>query len=98
MTMLGRLIASLDDPAVAAGLVAAVDDPALLGRLAAAAKAAGEPEAVLVASAVRNFVETASDDLWTQLIGIMNRAEDPGLAAMRAILTKAFPPTEAARP
>jgi hypothetical protein len=98
MTMLGRLIASLDDPAVAAGLVAAVDDPALLGRLAEAAKAAGRPEEALVASAVRHFVDTAPDDLWTQLIGIMNRADDPGLAAMRAILTKAFPPMEATRP
>jgi hypothetical protein len=97
MTMLGRLIASLDDPEVAAGLVAALGDPDLLGRLAAAAKTAGQPEPALVASAVRHFVETASDDLWTQLIGIMNRAEDPGLAAMRAILTKAFPPLEEAR-
>jgi hypothetical protein len=93
--MLGRLISSLDDPAVADGLVAALGDPPLLGRLTAAAQAAGQPEAALVASAVRNFVDTASDDLWTQLIGIMNRAEDPGLAAMRAILTKAFPPLEA---
>jgi hypothetical protein len=45
---------------------------------------------------VRSFVETASDDLWTQLVGIMNRAEDPGLAAMRAILVKAFPPAKEA--
>ena len=98
MSMLGRLIASLDDPTVAAGLVAALDDPALLGRMAAVAHATGQSEAALVASAVRSFVDTASDDLWTQLIGIMNRAGDPGLAAMRAILMKAFPPLEAARP
>ena len=52
----------------------------------------------LVASAVRSFLDTASDDLWTQLIGIMNRAEDPGLAAMRAILTKAFPPLSEVKP
>ncbi|WP_281004751.1 hypothetical protein [Mesorhizobium hawassense] len=38
-------------------------------------------------------MDTASDDLWTQLIGIMNRAQDPGLAAMRAILDKALPRT-----
>lgn len=93
MTMLGRLISSLDDPKVAASLVAAMDDPGLLGRLTAAAKAAGQPEATLVASAARSFIDTASDDHWTQLVGIMNRAEDPGLAALRAILTKAFPPT-----
>jgi hypothetical protein len=96
--MLGRLIAALDDPQVAAGLVAALDDPRLRSRMAAAARAAGQPETALVASAVRSFLDTASDDLWTQLIGIMNRAEDPGLAAMRAILLKAFPPPEPAGP
>jgi hypothetical protein len=96
--MLGRLISSLDDPAVASGLVAALDDPALRGRMTDAARISGQSETAIVASAVRSFVETASDDLWTQLIGIMSRAEDPGLAAMRAILTKAFPPAGEAKP
>ncbi len=73
------------------GLLAAVDEPALLTRLAAAAEESGRLPADIVGSAVRNFMETASDDLWTQLIGIMNRAEDPGLTAMRAILEKALP-------
>ncbi|MBN8994968.1 MAG: hypothetical protein J0H63_15135 [Rhizobiales bacterium] len=90
--MLGQLISSLDDPQVAAGLVAALNDPALLDRMAAIASDTGQAQTELVASAVRGFIDTASDDLWTQLIGIMNRAEDPGLAAMRAILTRAFPP------
>jgi len=92
--MLGSLIASLDDPKVAMGLVAAFDEPALLERLAAAADESGCPPADIVGSAVRNFMETASDDLWTQLIGIMNRADDPGLAAMRAILEKVLPQTK----
>ena len=46
-----------------------------------------------MASALRYFMETASEDYWVQLIGIMSRAEDPGLAAIRAILTKALPDT-----
>jgi len=92
--MLGNLIASLDDPKVAMGLVAAFNEPALLARLAAAADESGCPPADIIGSTVRNFVETASDDHWTQLIGIMNRAEDPGLAAMRAILEKALPQTK----
>jgi hypothetical protein len=86
--VLGRLIQSLDDPAVAGALLASLDDPALAARLAAAAEASGRPPADIVASVVRGFVDTASDDHWTQLIGIMNRAEDPGLAALRAILSK----------
>lgn len=92
--MLGNLIASLDDPKVAMGLLAAFDEPALLARLTAVADESGRPPADIVGSTVRNFMETASDDLWTQLIAIMNRADDPGLAAMRAILEKALPQTK----
>jgi hypothetical protein len=90
--MLGNIIASLDDPKVAMALVEAFDEPALRARLAAAAGQSGRQPAEIVGSAVRNFMETASDDLWTQLIGIMNRADDPALAAIRAILEKALPP------
>jgi hypothetical protein len=89
--MLGNLIASLDDPKAAMAIVAAIDDPALAAALAATADASGSSPADIVGSAVRSFVDTASDDLWTQLIGLMNRAQDPGLAAMRAILGKALP-------
>lgn len=90
--MLGHLIASLDDPEVAHGLLATLADPPLIERLSAAAESSGQPQSEIVSSAVRSFVETASDDLWTQLIGIMSRAEDPGLATLHAILRKAFPP------
>jgi len=96
--MLGRLIDSLDDPTVAAVLLAALDDSALRDRLEAAAEAAGEAPAAVLAAAVRGFIETASDELWTQLIGVMSRSDDPGLAAVHAILAKALPaaPTVAA--
>jgi len=89
--MLGNLIASLENPKVAMDLVAAFDEPALLARLAVAADESGRLPADIVSSIVRSFMETASDDHWTQLIGIMNRADDPGLAAMRVILEKALP-------
>ncbi|MHB8885592.1 MAG: hypothetical protein ACYC5H_11040 [Methylovirgula sp.] len=89
--MLGKLIESLDDPKVALGLIATLDDSTLSERLAVAAKSAGRPQSDIVAATVRGFLESASDDHWLQLIGVMNRAEDPGLAAMRAILAKALP-------
>ncbi|MBZ9798703.1 MULTISPECIES: hypothetical protein [unclassified Mesorhizobium] len=92
--MLGNLIASLDDPKVAMALFAAFDEPVLLARLAAAADASGRLPSEIVGAAVRNFVDTASEDHWTQLIGLMNRAKDPGLAAMRAILEKSLPGTK----
>ena len=92
--MLGDIIASLEDPKAAMAVVAAFEDPGLLARLAAAADAAGRSPADIIGSTVRNFVDTASDDLWTQLIGVMNRAQDPALAAMRAILEKTLPDVE----
>ncbi|WP_245478224.1 hypothetical protein [Mesorhizobium sp. M4B.F.Ca.ET.049.02.1.2] len=76
-------------------VIAAFEEPSLAARLTAAADASGRSPVDIVGSAVRNFVDTASDDLWTQLIGIMNRAQDPGLAAMRAILEKTLPDVEA---
>lgn len=88
--MLGKLIDSLDNPAVTLKLVAALGDPALEERLATAADAVGRPVADIVATTVRSFLNTASDDHWVQLVGIMNRAEDPGLAALRAILSSAL--------
>lgn len=89
--MLGRLIETLDDPDVAFDLARKLDQPELLDRLMRASQTAGREPADYLASTVRNFVDTATDDHWLQLIGIMNRAEDPGLAAIRAILEKAFP-------
>ena len=89
--MLGQLIASLDDPKIAAGIAAAIEDAALLRRLSVAAEAAGRPPAEVMAATVRGFLDSACDDHWLQLVGIMNRAPDPGLAAIRAILAKALP-------
>ncbi len=89
--MLGKLIDSLDDADVALRLVAALEAPSLSERLAAAADAAGHSHADVIASTVRGFLDTASDDHWLQLVAIMNRAQDPGLAAVRAILDKALP-------
>jgi hypothetical protein len=89
--MLGRLVDSLDDPKVAQGLLDALGDPALSERLAAAAQTAGRPAADVMSATVRGFLDNASDDHWVQLVGIMSRAEDPGLAALRAILASALP-------
>ena len=89
--MLGALIDSLEDPKLAARLLGELDAPDLARRLEAAAQGTGVSVAEAMASTLRHFMETASEDHWVQLIGIMNRAEDPGLAAIRAILMKALP-------
>lgn len=88
--MLGDLIESLSNPKVACDLVAALGDPEFAKRLASVAAAQGRSPSDFVAASVCGFLDNACDDHWLQLIGIMSRAEDPGLAAMRAILAKAL--------
>ncbi|MBB5575468.1 hypothetical protein [Rhizobium paranaense] len=89
--MFGTLIASLDNPETAAALMDALGMEGLAERLEMAAAAEGIEPAAYLAITVRSFMETASDDHFVQLIGIMNSAKDPGLAAIRAILAKALP-------
>lgn len=92
--MLGKLIDDLDDPNVVLDLVAALDAPDLLTRIGRVAEAEGLTPLAYLAASVRTFVDEASDDIWLQLVGIMNRAEDPSLAAMRAILEAVLPVSE----
>lgn len=89
--MFGTLVDSLDDPVVAMRLMEALDDATLSARLGAWAAAENRPEAELLAGAVRDFLDSADDDVWTQLVGIMTRAEDPGIAALRAVVSHALP-------
>jgi len=89
--VLGKLLDSLDDPIVVQKLVAALSDLTLEKRIETAAEAAGRPVPDFVATTVRHFLNAASDDHWVQLVSIMNRAKDPGLAALRAILSSELP-------
>lgn len=89
--MLGQLLETLDDPRMTMNLIEALGEPVLLARLDAIAVAENRTPAEIVASAVRRFLDSSCDDHWLQLLGIMNRSEDPGLSAVRAILSKALP-------
>jgi hypothetical protein len=60
-------------------------DPIVAGIEKRAAAEAMTP-ADFVAGAVRDFVERGDDGLWFQLITVMRKAEDPGIAAIHAIL------------
>ena len=94
--MLGHLIAALDRPEVADRLLATLDAPELKTRVDEVAGASGRNASELVAASVRGFIDTASDEDWVQLIAIMGRADNPGLAAMRAILERTLPDRETA--
>ena len=39
-----------------------------------------------VAGAVREFLDSADDDLWFQLLTIIRKSDDPGLTAVQTIL------------
>jgi hypothetical protein len=83
--MLGELIAELDRPDVTDGIIATLPSDVARGiehRAAAASMTAAD----FVAGAVREFLESAGDDLWFQLLTIVRKSDDPGLAAVQTIL------------
>jgi hypothetical protein len=84
--MLGELVADLDRPDVANSVMTTLrfDIAQQIERRAAAASM---PIAGFVAGAVREFLENADDDLWFQLLTIVRKSDDPGLAAVQTILT-----------
>ncbi len=84
--MFGELIAQLDHPEIAAGTLAALEDEALESNVRQYAAANDISIADCVAGIVKSFLDQADDEAWVQLVGIMARAEDPGLAAIGAIL------------
>lgn len=83
--MLGDLIANLDDPDLIVSLLSALD-PNLIAQVEAQAAAVSMTTAQFTSGAVREFVELGDDELWFQLLTVIRKAEDPGLAAIRTIL------------
>ncbi len=83
--MLGELIAQLDHPDVANSVVTTLhsDVARQIERRAASVSMPG-PE--FVAGAVREFLDSAEDDLWFQLLTIVRKSDDPGLTAVQTIL------------
>jgi hypothetical protein len=84
--VLGDLLAQLDRPEVAKGVVTTLhaDIAKEIERHATAASMTVEE---FVSGAVREFVDSAGDDLWFQLLTLVRKSEDPGLTAVQTILT-----------
>ena len=83
--MLGDLIAELDRPDVADGVMATLSSD-VAERVALRAAAASMRVADFAAGAVREFLESADDELWFQLLTIVRKSDEPGLAAVQTIL------------
>lgn len=69
-------------------------DPELSERLGAAAEAAGEPVEEFVAAAMAEFVQSANDERWTNLISAARDAEDPALACLASVLRSKVAPAK----
>ena len=83
--MLGDLIANLDRPGVAAAVLTTLD-PSVTAQIEKLAAVEMMTPASFVTGAIREFMEQADDDLWFQLLTVMRKAENPGLAAVHTIL------------
>lgn len=94
--MLGELIAQLDRPDVANSVVATLHSD-VARQIERRAMAASMTIPDFVAGAVREFLDSANDDLWFQLLTIVRKSDDPGLSAVQTILTWAVTERQAER-
>lgn len=84
--LLGALIARLQDEHHAAETLEALGDLVLYAEVATAAAASDETPGGYLAASVDHFAAAADDEAWMGLVAAMERAEDPGRAAIDRIL------------
>ena len=89
--LLGELIARLKDETVAGEALLSLGNLALAARLVALAAERNVPVGQLVAQAVGQFVNGASDEEWLSLVGHMSGAADPGREFLHRVLMNAAP-------
>ncbi len=88
--LLGTVIGRLGDETQALEMLASLDDIVLLARMQEAAAAAGEPLGSFASAAVGAFLAQADDAAWLSLMAVAGKAEDPGSACLKYILTAAL--------
>jgi hypothetical protein len=94
--MLGDVLARFDDESVVAEIVLRLGGLVLLARLCEQALARGQSLGAYAADVVRRYADSASDEEWMTLIGLLTSAEDPGALYLKRALTSSYPgPTEA---
>ena len=84
--LIGALLEKLSDEVFAIETLINLGD---LGLLVRVEKVATESEAII--QTVHNFTAKADADDWMQLMSTINRAEDPGGAALKQMLEIALP-------
>ena len=94
--MLGNILGALTDASSAEEALAAIGDPGVLERVRRGAAAEGVGVGPFVASTIRQMLDYAEEDVWLDLLGRMSGSPRPGIAALEAMLARAFPERVAA--
>ena len=81
--MLGEILARLTDETTAVETILGAGDLALLSAVKEQAAAEGLDLAASVTQTVQRYTHEASDEEWVTLIGLMNRANDPGAICLK---------------
>jgi hypothetical protein len=83
MMLLGDLLSRFADEAIAAETILRVGDLATIAAMQKTADELGLTLGAYASQAVRFYTDSASDEEWTTLIGLMTRAEDPGAVCLK---------------
>ena len=81
--MLGDILAKLTDEASAVETILDTGDLTLLTAARQHAAAEGLDLAACVTQTVQRYTNEANDEEWVTLIGLMNRAADPGAICLQ---------------
>jgi len=88
--MLGDLLANLADEATVPEALARLGQGDLVAAARARAVTDGLDLAAFVTQAVRRYINGASDEEWITLMGLLNRAPDPGATCLQRALLSAL--------
>ena len=81
--LLGDLLAELSDEAAAPEAILRVHDLPMLAAMRRQAAADGVDLPAYVAGTVRRYASEATDEEWITLMGLLNRAPDPGAVCLK---------------
>ena len=87
----GDVIARFEDETFINETLLALDDLVLAARIVTSAAENSVSTGEFAAQAVGQFVNGASDDEWLTLIVLISRADNPGQAFLRRVLSRALP-------
>lgn len=89
--LLGKLLDSLGDETFAVETIIKLGDLGLLSHVEQIAANNDLSVGEVITQAVRQFAAHADADQWVQLMSLINKAEDPGSAALKQMLNVALP-------